>query len=83
MGEAADSVERMYTHNLMWGATSYVWVESIRAVDDNVGLSLNSNNKTNNTFYFSLFMNALPLTFIPINLPIFWKRLKVKIWVLL
>ncbi|KAM7355844.1 uncharacterized protein ACRADG_001788 [Cochliomyia hominivorax] len=35
MEEAADSVERMYTHNLMWGATSYVWVESIRAVEDN------------------------------------------------
>lgn len=34
--EAADSVERMYTHNLKWAATSYVWVESIAHVDDDV-----------------------------------------------
>ncbi|KNC22703.1 hypothetical protein FF38_01655 [Lucilia cuprina] len=45
--EAADSVERMYTHQLKWAATSYVWVESLKDVDDDpIIMGLLANFKT-------------------------------------
>ena len=34
MEEAADSVARLYSHNLIWVATTLEWIESLKDDDD-------------------------------------------------
>lgn len=34
MEEAADSVDRLYSHNLIWAATTLEWIESIKDDED-------------------------------------------------